>query len=114
MVLVDLSGLFDEESQLAATSDIEEARRSHDYALGEDEVVAGEDMTEEIFRLTQTGKERAKGLIDKFSAAQGDRAIKGMEAAKTRFGGLPLRQLLRYVYRRYPDMTTRSEIAHLY
>ncbi len=112
--LVDLSGLFDEESQLAPTPDIEETRRSYDYALGEDEVVAGEEMTEEVFKLTQIGKERAKRLIDQVPAGQRDRAIKGLQAAKTRFGGLPLRQLLRYVYRRYSDMTTRSEIAHLY
>jgi hypothetical protein len=37
----------------------------------------------------------AEGLVSKF---------------KERFGSLPLRQLIRYVYTRYPEFTTKSKI----
>ena len=58
------------------------------------------------FRLTKKGKQYYSALTQEISNSY----IEELVAFKEQFGTLPLRQLVRYVYRRYPEMTERSLI----
>jgi hypothetical protein len=66
-----------------------------------------EQYQEEILRLTEPkGVEFANALYDTLSGAQ-RRLLKEFKA---RMSSAPLRAILRYVYRNYPDMTPKSKI----
>lgn len=58
------------------------------------------------FVLTETGRQYYRALANELSPER----IHELSRFKDRFGSLPLRQLVRYVYRRYPDMTEASLI----
>lgn len=58
------------------------------------------------FKLTERGEKVAKYVWDK----QEDEVTYSFELIKKRYGGMSLRQLLKYVYSKYPDMTQNSEI----
>lgn len=72
-------------------------------------VVFGSDVdpyVERTFRLTERGDryyQAVKGMLP------GD-AESVLKSFKDRFAGLPLRQLVRYVYEQYPQFTDKSEI----
>lgn len=61
------------------------------------------------FSLTPKGKQLARALANSATRKQKN-LIPGLEIIKTQFGALPLTHLLRYVYTRYPEYTTRSRI----
>ena len=58
------------------------------------------------FTLTDRGKKYYSALIDELPSA----AEKVLAQFKTRFAPLPLRQLIRYVYTKYPEFTHKSLI----
>jgi hypothetical protein len=58
------------------------------------------------FSLTDKGQRYYKALIEELPHGTED----VVERFKQRFGTLPLRQLIRYVYQRYPDYTDKSLI----
>ena len=58
------------------------------------------------FVLTDTGKRYYEALVRELPMDK----LQEMSTFKDRFASLPLRQLVRYVYRRYPDMTEESLI----
>ena len=58
------------------------------------------------FALTDRGRKYYKALIAELPPL----TEKLLEQFKTRFGALPLRQLIRYVYKKYPDFTKNSLI----
>ena len=58
------------------------------------------------FRLTKKGKRYYTVLSREIPESY----IRELTAFKEQFGSLPLRQLVRYVYQRYPKMTERSLI----
>lgn len=58
------------------------------------------------FRLTEKGKRYFTILTREIPESY----IRELSAFKEQFGSLPLRQLVRYVYQRYPKMTERSLI----
>lgn len=62
--------------------------------------------TNRTFRLTDIGTEYY-GEVLRDLPPQAEATLRGF---KDRFAGLPLRQLVRYVYQRYPDFTDKSEI----
>lgn len=62
--------------------------------------------TTRTFELTERGLRYYAALVKELPAE----AEEILTAFKDRFAGLPLRQLVRYVYERYPDFTDRSEI----
>lgn len=62
---------------------------------------------EEVFRLTDRGMSFAVKLYGSLSSSQ----KKTLKEFKKRSSSPPLRALLRYVYRTYPDMASRSTIA---
>ena len=58
------------------------------------------------FTLTDRGRKYYQALIAELPPL----TEKLLEQFKTRFGALPLRQLIRYVYKKYPDFTKNSLI----
>lgn len=58
------------------------------------------------FSLTEKGQRYYKALINELRPGTEDL----VERFKQRFAALPLRQLIRYVYQRYPDFTDKSLI----
>ncbi|MDE0117235.1 MAG: hypothetical protein OXT07_11515 [bacterium] len=58
------------------------------------------------FELTERGKQYYRVLTEEIS----DEYIDELVALKEQFGSIPLRQLVRYVYQEYPDMTENSLI----
>ena len=62
--------------------------------------------TARTFELTDRGKKYYDVLVDELPA----NAEQVLGDFKSKFGRLPLRQLVRYVYERYPQFTDQSEI----
>lgn len=62
--------------------------------------------TTRTFELTDRGKNYYAALLSELPP----NAEQVLEDFKSRFARLPLRQLVRYVYERYPQFTDRSEI----
>jgi len=62
-----------------------------------------------VFELSETGKKVAEKLWSSLPEKDRD----AIDTIKSKYAGLTLKDLLRYVYNQYPDMTTRSEIKHL-
>ena len=58
------------------------------------------------FTLTKKGELVAEQIWN----GQTDKTQRALEFIKTKYGRLPLKDLLRYVYTKYPDMTEKSEI----
>lgn len=60
----------------------------------------------EQFELTEKGKETARKVWDKLT----DEEKKNIFLIKSKFNKMNLRQFLRYVYKKYPEYATKSEI----
>jgi len=60
----------------------------------------------ETFELTDDGIKVAETLFNSMDQQQREE----IERVKSRFNSLDLRQLLRYVYKKYPESTTESKI----
>jgi hypothetical protein len=73
-----------------------------------DEGLAGNGLLTR-YRLSRRGQAFARALL--MSARARRPALEpGLSLLKARLGSLPLTDLLRYVYARYPEYTTESEI----
>jgi len=106
--LPPLSGLGEHS---ASRADIEEARAGYDYLMGEEQAMLHEeDLQERIFRLTSKGSEAALEILRQIPTGERDALLLKLKEVKKRFGGLTLRQLLGYVYHRYPEQAAQSEI----
>jgi hypothetical protein len=65
-----------------------------------------EPYVERSFELSEKGRYVARILLERV----GPDAVAQVSAIKDAYGAMPLRQLLRRVYRDHPQMTTRSRI----
>lgn len=63
-----------------------------------------------MFELTPEGRKLARRLYE-LGTRRNQQLEPGLKILKTQFAPLPLYQLLRYVYTRYPEYTTRSRIT---
>lgn len=63
--------------------------------------------TERTFRLTDRGLKYYAALVQELGEREPEHALK---AFKDRYAQLPLTQLVRYVYKVYPEFTDKSEI----
>jgi len=61
------------------------------------------------YRLTRKGERFARALLEDARKRKPD-LEPGLGVLKTRLAALPLRALVRYIYERYPEFTTESEI----
>jgi uncharacterized protein YwgA len=91
----------------ASEAEADETNLAFDDLMGSDEEGAKEIFEEKKFKLTQQGIDWLKRHVDvdkDLSVLETVRKVKG------KYGALSLQDLLRYVYTRYPAMTTASEI----
>lgn len=78
----------------------------------EDINLVGEDAdpyTQRTFQLTDRGFRYYQALLEDLKPVAPD-AEATLRAFKDRYAGLPLTQLVRYVYKAYPEFTDKSEI----
>lgn len=68
---------------------------------------AADAYEERRFTITEAGKDRIKTLIE---SGKYEPIIDGIRKVKRKYGHYSLSDLLYYVYTKYPDMTTESEI----
>lgn len=68
---------------------------------------AADSFEERRFALTEEGRGRVEKLL---ASGEYDPVVDGIRKVKSKFSHYSLRDLLRYVYRKYPGMTTESEI----
>ncbi len=64
-------------------------------------------VTEKLFTLTENGHKVAQKLRETIEKRR-PKDIDGLKSIVRRYGKLPLNQLIRYVYRQYPEMTVKS------
>ena len=74
-----------------------------------DEVKTGNaiGVAEKLFTLTENGHKVAQKLSETIEKRR-PKDIDGLKSIVRRYGKLPLNQLIRYVYRQYPEMTVKS------
>jgi len=95
-----------EEQQIDIGSGLDASEQAE--ALDSADINQGSPYVERQLRLTEDGKAVAKVLSTRVSP-EGKRALTEI---KDRYGSMPLRQLLRYVYSSYPDFAEKSRIKH--
>ncbi|MGD0265300.1 MAG: hypothetical protein ABSD47_10195 [Candidatus Methylomirabilota bacterium] len=70
---------------------------------------AVDSLEERRFTLTSEGKKRAERLL---ATGEYQPVVEGIRKVKSTYSHYSLRDLLRYVYQKYPEMTTESEIIN--
>jgi uncharacterized protein YwgA len=80
---------------------------SFEDLLGEEPEARAQVPEERAFMLTEKGKKRVQELMENSQLAP---VVDGVRKVKSRFASHSLNDLLRYVYQKYPEMTTESEI----
>jgi uncharacterized protein YwgA len=93
-----------EERQIDVSSGLDVSEQA--YVLDADDLNEDPLYVERQLMLTEDGKAVAKVLSTRVSP-EGKKALADV---KERFGAMPLRQLLRYVYGRYPKFAEKSRI----
>jgi hypothetical protein len=83
----------------------EQIKMIEDISFYEEEPLSSKEINTE-FNLTDLGKKIAVQLWDSTPA---ENRLE-IENIKTKYSSMTLKDLLRYVYKTYPDMTTKSEI----
>jgi uncharacterized protein YwgA len=99
------------ESSLDEKSDID--RLTFDDLIGGFEEIQGarpaaDSFEERKFYLTAKGKRRVEELL---MGHKNDDTVSGIRRIKSKYSRYSLHDLLRYVYTKYPEMTTESEIV---
>jgi len=91
-------------------ANVGEALLLQEVSEGEvDEVTTGNAIgaTEKLFTLTEDGRKVAQKLRQTIEGRR-PKDIEELNGIIRRYGKLPLNQLIRYVYRQYPEMTVKS------
>lgn len=99
---VDLLATVGLVSDTAAASSSTEDTWESDVVLG----INPDPYATRDISLTDLGRKYYRSLIDELPEGT-DAEISEL---KNRFGSIPLRQLVRYVYERYPEFTDKSQI----
>ncbi len=80
-----------------------EAKLSSEISDEDEEIQA----TEKIFSLTENGRTVATKLREALATRRAA-DVNALDHIVLRYGSWPLNQLIRYVYRRFPEMTVKS------
>ncbi len=94
------------DGQEAGGASPEQSRYVYDVASAEDSAQQIASQNNKTFSLTEKGQKVAQHVWNE----QKEETHQAFERIKKQYGALSLRQLLKYVYTRYPDMTENSEI----
>lgn len=103
------------QGEVSAEASVPEAaevdRLSFDYLMGDDSprVAYADTYEERRYILTTRGRERIETLKN---AGRLDAVISKIRRIKSKYGRYSLNDLLYYVYTKYPEMTTESEIRN--
>lgn len=82
----------------------------HESIIQADSVDSNEQFVE-IFSLTSDGKKIGKSIYENDLTEEEKQKI---EQIKTKYNSIPLYNLLKYVYKKYPEVTTESVIRDKY
>jgi uncharacterized protein YwgA len=82
-------------------------RLSFDQLMGDQEDKAADAYEERKFYLTEEGRRRIEAIL---KAGENAPIIDSIRRIKSQYGYYSLRDLLYFVYTRYPEMTTESKI----
>ncbi len=86
--------------------ELDEFGLSFEGLMGEETQEASETFEERSYSITARGLEWLKAKAQDF----GEGALKEVRRVKGKYGSLSLSDLLYYVYTKYPEMTSESEI----
>jgi uncharacterized phage-associated protein len=89
-----------------STAERDEYGLSFEGLMGEEEQESAEVFEERRYAITEQGLNWLKAR----ASAMGDEVRKGIRRVKGKYGSISLSDLLYYVYTRYPEMTSESEI----
>lgn len=85
----------------------QEVELSFEYLMGDDEQEGAiAEQEERKYALTEDGQKYVDGLLQSATQEQ----VEGIGRVKSKFAHYSLKDLLRYVYKKYPDWTGESEI----
>jgi len=105
LIKAETSGVATEEEEADMDFTFEELM--DDEELTDDEIKTPDVYDEKRFRITEDGAVKVKAILGKEEFAP---VVDGIRKIKSKFGHYSLDDLLYYVYTKYPDMTTESEI----
>ena len=105
LIKAETSGVATEEEEADMDFTFEELM--DDEELTDDEIKTPDVYDEKRFRITEDGAVKVKAILEKEEFAP---VVDGIRKIKSKFGHYSLDDLLYYVYTKYPDMTTESEI----
>lgn len=94
------------EGSVKSGTNVEQTRYIEDLASSEDKTAEIDKYNTATFRLTDQGKRLSEEI---WKAAPSD-LKQSIERVKQKYTSLTLKDLLRYVYSTYPEMTVKSEI----
>ena len=100
LIKSDISGVATEEE--AADMDF-----TFEELMDSENIKTADVYDEKRFRITAVGAKKIKDFLKKEEFAP---VVNGIRKIKSKFGNYSLDDLLYYVYTKYPDMTTESEI----
>jgi len=105
--LENLELLESEPVSAPSSPEVDEYGLSFDDLMGDEESQALSNAEEKNYRLTGKGKE----WVEKNIIAKGQTEVfDKVRRIKEKYGALSLQDLLHYVYTKFPNMTTASEI----
>jgi len=90
-------------------AELDEYGFAFDDLMGEEKQESRESLEEKKYRLTPKGVEWLRARTDPSQDAD---VLDRIRRLKGKYGGLSLQDLLHYVYTKYPEMTTASEIKN--
>jgi uncharacterized protein YwgA len=91
----------------SSPTELDEYGLSFNDLMGEEESQAREISEEKRYKLSKEGLRWVQRHID---AKKDKETIDSIRRIKAKYGALSLQDLLHYVYTKYPDMTSASEI----
>ena len=105
-------GLINAETSGVATEEEEDMDFTFEELMDDGELTDNEIKTPDLydekrFRITEKGAAKEKTILEKKECAS---VVDGIRKIKSKFGHYSLDDLLYYIYTKYPDMTTESEI----
>jgi uncharacterized protein YwgA len=91
----------------SSATELDEYGLSYDDLMGDEKQEAEEITEEKRYRLTPKGIEWVNEHVDRKKQRE---VVDKIRRVKAKYGALSLQDLLHYVYTKFPDMTTASEI----
>jgi uncharacterized protein len=91
----------------SSPTELDEYGLSFDDLMGEEKREAQESSEEKRYRLTRKGLDWIKAHVD---GKKQHEVVDKIRRIKAKYGALSLQDLLHYVYSKFPEMTTASEI----